>query len=71
MLVVEFGVDSTPQGRDALRNGREQWRRMQVRAVVRDVPGEAIAALEALGYSVQLGRDMIERQENLDRLHDL
>lgn len=52
MLVSELGVDSTAEGLEALRDGRERWRRQQARSVVRDAPGEAVALLEELGYEV-------------------
>jgi hypothetical protein len=38
--------------RRAIHEGRERWRRTQNRAVVRDAPCEAVAALEAFGYTV-------------------
>lgn len=70
MLVHEFGVDSTANGRRALQNGREEWRRTQIRSAVRDAPQEAVAALRDLGYAVNLepGRD--HPLENTTRLRD-
>lgn len=53
--------------RQRLRDGREGWRRKQVRAVVRDAPEEAVAALESLGYSVSL-QEGVERPEGNVRL---
>lgn len=52
MVVYEFGVDAEDGWQHHLANGREGWRRIQTRAVVRDAPGEAVAALRALGYEV-------------------
>jgi len=70
MLVTEFGVDSTPEGRRALRDGREAWRRAQVGAVVRDAPDEAIRVLEDLGYRVRLKRGARKPEEKTKRLRD-
>lgn len=53
MLVEEFGIDSDAQGRQALRRGREAWRRMQLAAAVRDTPEIAARTLEdELGYII-------------------
>lgn len=52
MLVEEFGVDAVDGWRKHLAQGRERWRRIQTRAVVRDAPDEAVATLRALGYLV-------------------
>lgn len=52
MLVEEFGVDAVDGWSKHLEQGREHWRRIQTRAVVRDAPGEAVATLRALGYLV-------------------
>jgi hypothetical protein len=35
-----------------VREGRAKWRRIQIRAVVRDSPAQAAAALAEMGYSV-------------------
>lgn len=70
MLVHEFGVDSDPQGLEALSDGREIWRRTQVRSVVRDCPSEAIDVLTALGYDVQLRPGREHPPENRVRLRD-
>jgi hypothetical protein len=71
MLVRELGVDHQDGWRDALADGRERWRRMQTSAVVRDAPGEAIAALTALGYEIHLRDGMAAAQANRDRLREL
>ena len=54
MLVSEFGVDHPDGALDALRLGRETWRRSQTRTVVRDAPEEAVDVLRSLGYRVLL-----------------
>ena len=69
MLVSELGVDSTPEGRQSLREGRERWRRQQVRAVVRDAPDEAVAVLGELGYHV--APPVPPAAANLERLRAL
>ena len=71
MLVRELGVDHEPGWREALATGRERWRRMQIRAVVRDAPGEAIAVLEKLGYEIRMRDGLEEPEDNLSRLRDL
>jgi hypothetical protein len=71
MLVRELGVDHERAWRDALADGRERWRRMQTAAVVRDAPAEAIAALTALGYDIQLRDGTVAPQDNRDRLREL
>ena len=71
MLVRELGVDHADAWRTALTDGRERWRRMQTAAVVRDAPVEAIAALTALGYDIQLRDGTVAPQGNRDRLREL
>ena len=71
MLVRELGVDHEKGWREALAVGRERWRRMQIRAVVRDAPGEAVAALQQLGYEVRLPDGRSAPQDNFSRLHEL
>lgn len=71
MLVRELGVDHEHAWRDALADGRERWRRMQTAAVVRDAPAEAVAALIALGYDIQLRDDAVAPHSNRDRLREL
>lgn len=55
VLMEEFGV--TPAGDrqealDALADGREEWRRNQVGASVRDAPDVAVRVLRELGYVI-------------------
>jgi hypothetical protein len=71
MLVRELGVDHEKGWREALAAGRERWRRMQIRAAVRDAPSEAVAALQQLGYEVHLPDGLFAPQDNLSRLHEL
>lgn len=52
MLVEEFGLDAAENWRELLADGRERWRRGQVKASVRDAPEEAAQALRGLGYAV-------------------
>lgn len=52
MLIDEFGVDATDGWRRHLEDGRELWRRKQLRSAVRDAPAEAAAALRDLGFAV-------------------
>lgn len=70
MLAIEFGVDSTREGLEALRNGRERWRRAQIGTVVRDAPDEAIRVLADLGYRVRLKHGMAKPNEKTRRLRD-
>ena len=51
-LVQECRFDSLDGWLDAVKAGREQWRRTQVRAATRDFPEEAAGALRTLGYAV-------------------
>lgn len=57
MLVVELGVDCTPEGRRALVDGRATWRQTQLATATRDNPAGAIDALRELGYTVEWGLD--------------
>ena len=52
ILVRELGVDCPPGGLSALAEGRETWRRQQLRAAVRDSPDDAATVLQNLGYGV-------------------
>lgn len=56
MLVVELGVDSSAEGLESLRAGREEWRRKQLRSVVRDDASEAADVLRGMGYEVRWRR---------------
>ena len=50
MLIVEFGADARPDALQHLATGRQDWRRMQLRAAVSDDPKSAAAELRRLGY---------------------
>lgn len=51
-LISDCRFDAKRTWRQAVHEGRERWRRLQVRAVVRDVPTEAVTVLERLGYTI-------------------
>lgn len=70
MLVTELGVDHPDGAIDSLRRGRENWRRSQVRTVVRDAPDEAIRVLEEAGYRVRLRRGRTAPSGSPGRLRD-
>jgi hypothetical protein len=70
--IVEFLIrDCGFRGKDGwnavVRDGRAKWRRIQIRAVVRDSPAEAVAALIAMGYSVA-PPEAGEPDERVDKL---
>ena len=64
VLQDEFGLDVAPGWRQALDDGRAQWRRHQTGAVVRDAPEVAVRVLRELGYQVS-GPEVPERREHL------
>jgi hypothetical protein len=51
-LVRECGVDSLDGWEQAVREGRERWRRKQLRAAVRDLQTDAAAVLVDNGWTV-------------------
>jgi hypothetical protein len=51
-LVQECGVDRLDGWKTAVDAGRERWRRLQFRTVVRDLQGEAAAVLQAHGWQL-------------------
>lgn len=51
-LANEFGIDVKDGWREAIREGREEWRRMQLRAAVRDAPRDVAEVLRSMGYEV-------------------
>jgi hypothetical protein len=53
-VITEFGVDTQPGWLDAVRAGREEWRRKQFFAAARDVPQDAVEAVRRLGCGVIL-----------------
>lgn len=52
MTIAEFNIDKLPQWKDAVRTGRERWRTLQTRAIVRDSPEVAAEVLRRMGYEV-------------------
>lgn len=52
MLVEEFGVQAADGWQGHLMKAREDWRRAQTKAVIRDAPSDAADALRELGYGV-------------------
>jgi hypothetical protein len=52
LLVVVLGADAKAGWREAITEGRLEWRGMQFAATVRDDPERAAGVLEGLGYSV-------------------
>lgn len=56
-LVVECKFDRQDGWRTVVEDGRERWKRIQTRTVVRDAPSEAAATLRALGYTVAAPED--------------
>jgi hypothetical protein len=51
-VIEECGVDSVPGWETAITEGRERWRRRQVRTVARDAQVEVAAVLAAEGWTV-------------------
>jgi hypothetical protein len=51
-LVHECGVDAIDGWESAITQGREQWRRRQLRAIARDAQEEVAAVLVAQGWTV-------------------
>jgi hypothetical protein len=49
----ELGIDAVETWRDAVKAGRESWRRKQTATVVRDCPEEAVRTLVDLGYQIE------------------
>lgn len=51
-LVDDCRFDAKPGWKDVVLRGREKWRRIQVKSVVRDAPEDAAEVLRTLGYVV-------------------
>src|SRR5690606_4232088 len=51
-LIQECGVDSRRKWRQVVDRGREEWRRIQLRAAVRDLQEEAADVLVKEGWAV-------------------
>lgn len=71
MVVEEFGVDAPDGWHTHLADGREGWRRIQTKAVVRDAPEDAAEALRSMGYEVTLPDDEERPGDTLHRLREL
>ena len=52
-LVEECGVDRVDGWVDVIREGREQWRRRQLRSTIRDAQAEAAEVLRKQGWTVE------------------
>src|SRR5699024_4665943 len=52
-LIRDCGVDSVSGWQNAVAEGRERWRRLQLRAVVRDLQEDAAAVLRDYGWHVE------------------
>jgi hypothetical protein len=52
LMAYEFQFDLHSGASNTLEAGREQWRRKQIAALVRDAPDEAVRVLDRLGYSI-------------------
>lgn len=51
-LILEFGVDRVEGWNEAIQEGRESWRRTQLKAAVRDAPADAASVLTDLGWKI-------------------
>ncbi|MEV4534579.1 hypothetical protein AB0J82_12195 [Asanoa sp. NPDC049518] len=51
-IVAEFNVDCPTGWEAAVKEGREEWRRTQLRAAVRDAPADAAEVLDRMGYKI-------------------
>ncbi|GAB3305110.1 hypothetical protein GCM10027298_23950 [Epidermidibacterium keratini] len=67
MLIDEFGVDTADGWHTNLEDGREKWRRKQLRSAVRDSPREAADVLRRMGYEVYVP-DNGEPADRVDKL---
>lgn len=52
LLIREFNVDVHPDATTAIQAGRERWRIIQTKVLVRDAPELAAGVLRKLGYKV-------------------
>lgn len=70
VAITEFGTARRPGAWSALEDGRAQWRRMQLRAAVRDAPEVAAEALRIQGWSVRRGQAAVtaERHDRLTQI---
>ncbi|MCR2052632.1 hypothetical protein NSA19_07180 [Actinomyces bowdenii] len=61
LVVNEFGLDTQPGWQERVREGRAQWRRVQLAAAVRDDPATARQALAGLGAEASTDEDRLRR----------
>jgi hypothetical protein len=53
LAIEEMGFDAVDGWEAALADGRERWRRIQLRAMTRDAQVEVVAALRDLGWPIR------------------
>ena len=53
VAITEFGIAKRQGAWKAIEEGRAEWRRLQLRAAVRDCPDVAAEVLRSLGWSVR------------------
>jgi hypothetical protein len=70
VAINEFGVRAKRGAWPALAEGRAEWRRLQLRAAVRDAPEEAAEALRDQGWTVSGGPDA-RTEERTNRLSEI
>ena len=68
LLWVEFGIDVLQSATIAIREGRREWRRKQLRAAVSDDPAAAIEELRSKGYTVEWHGEGKESGSRRDRV---
>ncbi|RRD29414.1 hypothetical protein [Actinomyces bowdenii] len=61
LVVNEFGLDTQPDWQERVRDGRAQWRRVQLAAAVRDDPQTARRALDGLGAEAPTDEERLGR----------
>jgi hypothetical protein len=64
-LVVECGVDANPGWQRHVREGRERWRRLQMRTLTRDLQEEAAETLRHHGWTVEPPTDREQTERGL------
>lgn len=61
LVVNEFGLDTQPDWQERVRDGRVQWRRVQLAAAVRDDPQTARRTLDGLGAEAPTDEERLGR----------
>ncbi|WP_344127693.1 hypothetical protein [Saccharopolyspora halophila] len=64
MLFEDFNFDGNIGKELALAEGREMWRRTQIRALVRDSPEDAMEILAGLGYEISPPSSEVRESKN-------